>query len=99
MIDLGSINGLHEHGHQLAAYCQHCDRWEVLPLAELIAAGHGSRRLPIRVRCRVCGEVVTTSSFLWDGACSDYPPVQEMAWPVIRTYDLTYMFQPPFRIR
>jgi len=45
------------------------------------------------------GEVVTTSSFLWDGACSDYPPVQEMAWPVIRTYELTYMFQPPFRIR
>ena len=56
MIDLGSIAGLHEHGHQLAAYCQHCDRWVVLPLAELIAAGRGSRRLPIRVRCHVCGE-------------------------------------------
>jgi hypothetical protein len=57
VIDLGSIAGLHEHGHQLAAYCLHCDRWEVLPLSELIAAGHGSRRLPIRVRCHVCGEV------------------------------------------
>lgn len=29
----------------------------VLPLAEMVAAGHGARRLPIRVRCRDCGEV------------------------------------------
>ena len=57
VIDLGTLAGLHAHDHQLAAYCPHCDRWEVLPLAELIAAGHGSRRLPIRVRCQHCGEV------------------------------------------
>ena len=57
MIDLGSIAGLHEHGHQLAAYCRRCDAWRVLPLAEMVAQGKGSLRLPIRVRCRDCGEI------------------------------------------
>jgi len=57
MIDLGSIAGLHAHGHQLHAYCPHCDRWAVLPLAEMIAAGQGARRLPFSVRCRRCGAV------------------------------------------
>jgi uncharacterized Zn finger protein len=57
MIDLGSLTGLHTHRHQLAAHCPRCDRWRVLPLAELVAAGHGSRRLPIVVRCQDCGEV------------------------------------------
>ena len=57
MIDLGTLGGLLNHGHAVAAYCQRCDRWEVLPLAELVAAGHGARRLPIRVRCRDCDEV------------------------------------------
>jgi hypothetical protein len=56
MIDLGTVRGLHEHHHQLAAYCPPCDRWAVLPLAELGARGHGERRLPIRVRCQVCGD-------------------------------------------
>jgi len=51
MIDLGSLGGLHQPHRELAAYCHHCDRWQVLPLAELVAAGHGARRLPIRVRC------------------------------------------------
>ena len=57
MIDLGTLAGLHEHRHELAAYCPRCDSWRVLPLAEMIAAGQGTRRLPIRVRCRDCGEV------------------------------------------
>jgi hypothetical protein len=57
MIDLGTLGGLHQHHHELAACCPQCDRWHVLPLAELVAAGHGARRLPIRVRCQVCGEV------------------------------------------
>jgi RNase P subunit RPR2 len=57
MIDLGSIAGLHERNHTLAAYCPRCDRWAVLPLAAMIAAGQGSRRLPLVVRCRDCGEV------------------------------------------
>ena len=57
MIDLGSLAGLHEHRHEIAAYCPRCDRWAVLPLAELVAQGHGERRLPLRVRCRDCGEV------------------------------------------
>jgi hypothetical protein len=56
MIDLGTLAGLHEHRHQLAAYCPRCDRWSVLPLAELVAAGQGARRLPIRVRCVICGQ-------------------------------------------
>jgi uncharacterized Zn finger protein len=57
MIDLGTRAGLNEHRRQLAVYCPRCDRWSVLPLAELVATGHGSRRLPITVRCRACGEV------------------------------------------
>ena len=51
MIDLGTLAGLYRHKHQLAAYCQACDRWAVLNLAAMVAAGHGDRRLPIRVRC------------------------------------------------
>ena len=57
MIDLGSIRGLHDHVHELRAYCVVCDRWRVLDLAAMVAAGHGERRLPIRVRCEVCSQV------------------------------------------
>lgn len=57
MIDLGTLAGLREHRHGLDAYCPHCDRWAELDLAAMVAAGHGARRLPVRVRCRVCGEV------------------------------------------
>ena len=56
MIDLGTLAGLLEHGHALAAYCVRCDRWAELDLAAMVAAGLGDRRLPIRVRCQVCGE-------------------------------------------
>ena len=57
MIDLGSIAGLHRHQHELACYCTRCDRWAVLDLAAMVAAGYGERRLPITVRCRYCGGV------------------------------------------
>ena len=57
MIDLGTVAGLHEHDHELRAYCQRCDRWAVLPLADLVAQGKGPLRLPLKVRCRDCGEV------------------------------------------
>ena len=57
LIDLGSIAGLHEYAHQVAAYCQRCDAWRVLPLGEWVNQGKGSLRLPLRVRCRNCGEV------------------------------------------
>ena len=57
MIDLGTVAGLLEHDHKLVAYCLRCDRWSVLPLAELVAEGKGSLPLPIRVRCRDCGEM------------------------------------------
>jgi hypothetical protein len=56
MIDLGTLAGLFEHDHKLAAYCLRCGRWSVLPLPKLVAQGKGSLRLPIRVRCRDCGE-------------------------------------------
>jgi len=57
VIDLGTVTDLHEHRHRLDACCPRCDRWGELPLADLVAAGHGSRRLPITVRCQDCGEV------------------------------------------
>ena len=57
MIDLGSIAGLHEHDHELHAYCHRCDRWRVLPLGQWVSEGRGSLRLPVTVRCRDCGAV------------------------------------------
>jgi DNA-directed RNA polymerase subunit RPC12/RpoP len=56
MVVLGTSLGPHEHEHQLAAYCPRCSRWAVLPLAEVVIQGKGSLRLPVRVRCRECGE-------------------------------------------
>ena len=56
MIDLGSLAGLHQHNHELHAYCPSCDRWTRLDLAAMVAAGHGERRLPVTVRCQACGE-------------------------------------------
>jgi hypothetical protein len=50
MIDCSTLAGLLEHDHKLAAYCLRCDRWSVLPLAELVTQGKGSLRLPIKVR-------------------------------------------------
>jgi len=32
------------------------DRWRVLPLGEWVSQGNGSLRLPLRIRCRDCGE-------------------------------------------
>lgn len=57
MIDLGSIAGLHEHDHELHAYCPRCDRWQTLDLEGMVRAGQGNRRLPLQVRCRACGEI------------------------------------------
>jgi hypothetical protein len=57
MINLGSIAGLYEREHELHAYCHRCDRWSVLDLDRMVRAGQESRRLPLTVRCRVCGEV------------------------------------------
>ena len=56
MIDLGSIAGLFHHDHELRAYCVKCARWSVIDLAALVQSGQGDRRLPLPVRCRVCGE-------------------------------------------
>jgi hypothetical protein len=55
LIDLGTLAGLLEQGHQLAAYCESCQRWRLVPLADLVAAGHGARQPLVRVRCRSCG--------------------------------------------
>lgn len=57
MIDLGSIDGLHAHAHELHCYCARCDRWAALDLAAMIRDGQGARRLPLNVRCRWCGAV------------------------------------------
>ena len=57
MIDLGTLAGLLEHHNRLDAYCPRCDCWEELPLAHLVAAGQGSRRLPKTMRSQVSGEV------------------------------------------
>ena len=57
MIDLGTLTDLLEHGHRLDACCSLCDRWAEIGLAAMVAAGLGYRRLPLRVRCRACGEV------------------------------------------
>ena len=34
--------GLLEHRHEIAAYCPRCDQWREVPLAELVAEGHGA---------------------------------------------------------
>jgi hypothetical protein len=57
MIDLGTLAGLLEYEHQVAAYSAACERWRVPPLAELVAACHAARRLPVGVQCRHCGGI------------------------------------------
>ena len=57
MIDLSTVAGLHERQHELHAYCCSCDRWSVLDLERMVREGRGEVRLPLRVRCRDCGEV------------------------------------------
>ena len=66
MIDLGNLAELHQHDHQLAAYCPRCDAWRVVQLEKWVSQGKGSLRLPVRVRCRDCGEV---------GRLQVHPPV------------------------
>jgi hypothetical protein len=44
MIRLDTFRALHEHDHQLAAYCATCERWAVLDLERLIADLSPSRR-------------------------------------------------------
>jgi ribosomal protein L37E len=56
VIDLGTISGLRARNHELHAYCTRCERWHVLDLDRLIAAGWGNRTLPLRLRCRGCGD-------------------------------------------
>ena len=56
MIDLSTLAALLEHSHRLDAHCPRCDRWAEIDLAAMVAAGLGDRRLPIKVRCRECGE-------------------------------------------
>jgi hypothetical protein len=57
MIDLGSLEGLHEHQHEVHCYCSKCERWRVLDLQRLIAIGEGGTRLPLRVRCLRCRQL------------------------------------------
>jgi hypothetical protein len=41
MVTLDTFRALHEHDHELAAYCATCERWAVLDLPALIAQGRG----------------------------------------------------------
>jgi hypothetical protein len=79
MIDLSTLAGLLEHRHRLDAYCPRCARWAEIDLAAMVEAGLGDRRLPIKVRCRNCGET---------GRLQVRPPVptrsDSVAWVQIR---------------
>jgi hypothetical protein len=56
VVTLDTLRALHEHDHQLAAYCATCERWAVLDLERLIADGRGEFRFVGRKpRCRDCG--------------------------------------------
>jgi hypothetical protein len=45
-------------GYRLAGYYPHCERWAEVDLARLVREGKGDRCLiPVRVRCRRCGEL------------------------------------------
>ena len=42
--------------HTVHAVCPHCDRWQKLDLAALVAAGHGDVPLiKLKLRCSACG--------------------------------------------
>jgi hypothetical protein len=50
MIDLGTLAGLLEHEHTLAAYCPHFDRWAQLDLAAMVSNGQLQVRPPVPTR-------------------------------------------------
>ena len=55
MIRLDTLRALHEHDHQLAAYCPTCERWAVLDLGRLIAEGRGEYCfVGCQPRCSYC---------------------------------------------
>ena len=55
MVILDTFRALHEHQHQLAAYCATCERWAVLDLERLIAEGRGDYCFVGRKpRCSYC---------------------------------------------
>jgi hypothetical protein len=55
LVALDTFRALHEHEHQLAAYCATCERWAVLNLERLIAEGRGKYRFVGRKRrCSYC---------------------------------------------
>ena len=56
MITLDTLRALHEHDHELAAYCPNCRRWAVLDLERLIAEGRGDySAIGRKPRCSKCG--------------------------------------------
>jgi hypothetical protein len=55
MVTLDTLRALHDHDHQLAAYCSTCERWAVLDLERLIAGGRGDYCFVGRTpRCSYC---------------------------------------------
>jgi len=57
MLDLCTFAGVVEHDHTLAPCRPKCYRWAEIDLPAMVTAGLGDRRLPIKVRCRACGEL------------------------------------------
>ena len=55
VVVLDTFRALHEHDHQLAAYCATCERWAVLNLERLIAEGRGKYCfIGRKPRCSYC---------------------------------------------
>jgi hypothetical protein len=56
MVNLGTLRGLYERRHQVAAYCPSCRHWAVLDLEGMVRAGRGDMPVKaLRPRCRRCG--------------------------------------------
>ena len=63
MVTLDTLRKLHEHDHELAAYCPKCRRWAVLDLERPIAEGRGEYCFVGRKpRCSYCRYMATQAA-------------------------------------
>ena len=59
MINVTTVQALHNQNYALALYCLSCDRWGEADLDRLIQIGKGDKSVTeARFRCRDCGEIV-----------------------------------------
>jgi len=66
--------------------------------SSIVTEGPGEGQFTLHV-IGTRGEVVTVYSVLWVGTCTERLPEEQTVWPVIKTYNLSKLFQPPFRVR